>query len=52
MGPVPEDGGDDVETDTEAVGQAAAKKKKGHRDVEDRASRLPKKAYAKELRGA
>ena len=50
MGPAPEHGGDDVGTDTEAVKQATAKKKKGHRDVEDRASRLPKKAYAKELR--
>jgi len=43
-------GGTDVETDTEVGEHVPQKKGKGHRDIEDRGSRLPKKAYAKELR--
>jgi len=39
-----------VETDTEVGEHVPQKKGKGHRDIEDRGSRLPKKAYAKELR--
>ncbi len=40
----------DVDTESERAGKDRKAKGSDHRDVEDRSSRLPKKAYEKELR--